>query len=166
MQIEGAFRFSVDAENRLQVGQRMAQPRELGKLLPVGDDGAGAAVLQPELERLLAEKREEGDGDHSRLPGRGVCDGGLVTLREQDGDAIAPPKSARDQYVRQPVGEGGDGVEGQLARLAGRLDLDERQRASMAIGDVGAHVEAFGNQPAEVDHQKTCGLASAASGLT
>src|SRR2546423_425500 len=67
VEIERAFSGSVNAEDGLQVREAVAQLRDLGQLLAVGDDRTRAAVLQAELERLLAEQREERHGDHPGL---------------------------------------------------------------------------------------------------
>ena len=105
VEIERAFSGSVDAEDGLQVREAVAQLRDLGQLLAVGDDRTRAAVLQAELERLLAEQREERHGDHPGLPGGHVRDGGLVALGQQDGDPIAALQPAGDEHIGQTVGE-------------------------------------------------------------
>src|SRR5437763_976096 len=77
------------AEDELERREPLAQARELSDALLVRDDGASAAVLQPELEGLLAEQGEERHRDETGLVRRDVGDGGLVALPEEDSDAIA-----------------------------------------------------------------------------
>src|SRR5882672_9855459 len=151
VQIERSLRETIHAEDGLQLRESLAQARQLGELVAIGDDGARPAVLQAELEGLLAEEREEGHRDQPGLPGGHVGDGRLVPLRKQDGDPVALLQAPSDQHIRQAVGERGDRVEGELTRRARGVDLDQRPGAGIPVGDVGTDVEPLGDVPAKRD---------------
>src|SRR3954469_25597084 len=106
MDVERTVCRTIDGEDGGELRQALAERGQLRELIAVGDDRARAAVLQAELERLLAEEREERDGDHPRLPRGEVRDRRLVALREQDRDAVAALQAAGDEDVCESVGEG------------------------------------------------------------
>ena len=142
-------------EARAHLRQAIAQARELGKLIAVGDHRARPAVAQPELERLLAEEREERHGDQPCLVSGHVRERRLVPLRQQDRDPVAALQAVRDQEVGEPIREPRDVGEGELARLAGGIELDQRQRGAVPIGDVRADVEPRRNAPRERHRRRT-----------
>ncbi len=149
-QIDRPLAGAIDAEDQAQVGQALPQPLDLGQLLPIGDDRARSAILESELQRLLAEQLEERDRDEPGLVDRHVGDRGLLALREEDRDAVAARKPVRDEHVGQPVRELADRGESQLGDLAGGLDLDQRRREAgvcVPVHHVHADVEPLGDRP-------------------
>ena len=105
MQIERSVRRAIRAEDQPQIRQAIANSRNLGKLVAVGDDRARSAVLQAELERLLAEQREQRYRDEPSLVDGDVRDGRLMSLREQDRDAVPTSEPLRDEDVREAIRE-------------------------------------------------------------
>src|SRR5713101_3166714 len=149
-QIDGALAGPVRAEDQAQLGQALAKPLDLRQLVPVGDDRARAAVLQPELQGLLAEQLEERDRDQARLVHGDVGDRGLLPLRQEDRDAVAARQPVRDQHVGEPVRQLLDRRESELGDLPRGLDLDERRRSpggGMAVHDGYADVEPLRDRP-------------------
>ena len=127
--------------------------RDLRRALLIGDDCPRAAVLQPELERFLAEEREERHRDEARLVRRKVGDGGLVPLRKEHRHAIAPLDALRAEHVGKAIGEPRDVAEAERRHLAQSVDFEERglvPRGGVAVRDVRADVEAVRDRPAEV----------------
>ena len=57
----------------------------------VGDERAGAAVGEPERERVGAEQDRERQRDRAELVDRDVGDGGLDALGQDDADPVPPP---------------------------------------------------------------------------
>ena len=153
VQIDGPIRGTVGAEDQLQCRQPVAQPPDLRGTFGVGDDGAGFAVLQAELERLLAEEREERDRDEAGFVRGYVDDGRFVPLGQQDGDAVASLDALGAKQVGEPVREADDVPETEGRHLAGGVDFDEGGVVAsrrVAVGDVHADVEALRDRPAEI----------------
>ena len=118
----------------------------------VGDQRPRTAVGEPELQRVLAEQREQGDRNQAGLPRRDVGNRRLHGLRHENAHPVAPFQAAADQNVGQPVGQLLQRPEGVFDRLA-ILVLDDQgdgvgAAAGVLVADVHPHVEAFGDLPA------------------
>ena len=85
----------------LQMRQTIADLRQLVPAALVGDDGLGAAVGKPELQRVLAEQREQRHRDQAGAERRQMCDRQLHRLREEHADAVA----AHETIGLQRIGE-------------------------------------------------------------
>ena len=97
---------AVHDDRRLELRQPVADLSDLRPVCGVRDDDPGPGVTQPVLERVRPEEHEQRHRDDPR-PVRGkVRDACLVTLREEDRDAVPGPQSEADvdvgELVRQP----------------------------------------------------------------
>ena len=54
---------------------------DLAQVVSIRDQGLGAAVGKPELERILPEQRKQGDRNQPRFPGGDVSESSLHRLR-------------------------------------------------------------------------------------
>jgi len=60
-------RLVIDDDDRLEIGQALAELPHLAEVLVLGDDGDRPAVLRALVERLLAERGEERLDDGTEL---------------------------------------------------------------------------------------------------
>ncbi len=154
----GPHQFGVEVDtaaagngkHRRQIGQAVADRRELGDAGLVGDDGLGAAVRQAERQRILAEEGEERHRDEARLPRRDMGDRRLRRLRQQDREPVATPQAMGAQHVGEAVRELADVGEGEALLAMPLVEEDEGEAvAALAVADIDADVVARRDLPAE-----------------
>ncbi len=150
MKVDGAGAAAGNGEHRGEVGQAVADRRELGDADLVGDDGLGAAVRQAEFERILAEEGEERHRDQARLPRRDMGDPRLRRLRQKDREPVAAPQAMGAQHIGEAVRELPYVGEGVALLAMALVEEDEGERAAaLAIADIDADVVARRDLPAE-----------------
>ena len=118
----------------------------------VDHERAGAAVGEPEGERVGAEQHRERQRDRAELVHRDVGDSGLDALGQDDADPVPAPDAEPVERVGKPIAE-----PLQLCEREGPLRplrvLDEDGGAvadvSVPVADVDADVVARGDVPAE-----------------
>lgn len=71
----------VDHQHQLEIRQPVADRPELGVARRVRDHRPGAGIAEAEGERILAEQREQRDGDQAGLVAGDMSEGGLRPLR-------------------------------------------------------------------------------------
>ena len=118
----------------------------------VGHERAGAAVGEPEGERVGAEQHRERQRHRAELVDRDVGDGGLDALGQDDADPVPAPDAEPVECVGEAIAEPlqlGE-REGPLRPLC-VLDVDGGAVADVrvSIADIDADVVARGNVPAE-----------------
>ena len=95
-----AAAIAVDDEDRREIGKAV---RHLGQIFAVGDQGPGAAVGEPVLERVGTELGEERQRHGAELVDREMRDRRFRALRQQHADPIARPYSHRRERIRAAV---------------------------------------------------------------
>ena len=122
----------------LQVRQPIANFRQLLKTAFVGDDGLGAGVLKAELQRVLAEQREQRHRDETGTERGQMRDRQFQRLRQEHRDAIAAHQSVGLQHIGEAAAVAAQLVERRPLRRAVLVDIDQCE----AAGTVGIAVAA------------------------
>ena len=122
----------------LQVRQPIANFRQLLKTAFVGDDGLGAGVLKAELQRVLAEQREQRHRDETGTERGQMRDRQFQRLRQEHRDAIAAHQSVGLQHIGEAAAVAAQLVERRPLRRAVLVDIDQCE----AAGAVGIAVAA------------------------
>ena len=103
MKIFRTCRRAVNAENRLEVRQRVADLRNFFHAGGVGDQRLDTGVGQPVTQGVDAEQREQRHGDCADLVGREMGYRGFRFLWQEDADTVAGLHAAGGQQIRRLV---------------------------------------------------------------
>ena len=103
LDIEVEMAGSADDEDAPELGQGVADRLDLAEVLAIGDQRRRAAVLEPVLQRVRPELREQRQRDRAHLVDGEMRDHGLRPLRQQDSDPFLLPDAVATQHVGEPV---------------------------------------------------------------